>query len=61
MVDTQFLTAYSSSFCAGLPKLKPDDVTDAVIYSLSTSEQTQVEYLHLMKLTLSNKYCILSL
>lgn len=42
MVDTEFLSAYNSSICAGLPRLKPDDVTGAVLYSLSTSEQTQV-------------------
>ncbi|XP_031628322.1 farnesol dehydrogenase [Contarinia nasturtii] len=43
MVNTEFLTAYDSSFCAGLPRLKCDDVTAAVLYALSTSEQTQVE------------------
>lgn len=42
MVDTEFLTAYDSSFYAGLPRLKPDDVTAAIIYALSTSEHTQV-------------------
>lgn len=42
MVDTEFLTAYNSSFYAGLPRLKTDDVTAAVLYALSTSEQTQV-------------------
>lgn len=42
MVDTEFLTAFESTFYAGLPKLKPDDVTAAVLYALSTTEHTQV-------------------
>lgn len=42
MVQTDFLSAYSTSFYAGLPRLKADDVTDAVLYALSTSEHTQV-------------------
>lgn len=50
MVDTDFLNAYSTSFYAGLPRLKADDVTGAVLYALSTSEQTQV-YLKVKKLT----------
>lgn len=43
MVDTEFLTQHNSSFYAGLPKLKADDVTGAVLYALSTSENTQVD------------------
>lgn len=50
MVDTDFLNAYSTSFYAGLPRLKADDVTGAVLYALSTSEQTQV-YLKVKTLT----------
>lgn len=42
MVQTDFLSAYSTSFYAGLPRLKADDVTGAVLYALSTSEHTQV-------------------
>lgn len=42
MVDTEFLTAFDSTFYANLPRLKPDDVTAAVVYALSTSEHTQV-------------------
>lgn len=50
MVDTDFLNAYSTSFYAGLPRLEADDVTGAVLYALSTSEQTQV-YLKVKTLT----------
>lgn len=42
MVDTEFLTAFDSSFYSGLPRLKPDDVTAAVLYALSTPKYTQV-------------------
>lgn len=42
MVDTEFLTVYDSKFYDDLPKLKPNDVTAAVLYALSTSEHTQV-------------------
>lgn len=42
MVDTEFLAEYNSSFYAGLPRLKSDDVTGAVMYALGTSELTQV-------------------
>lgn len=42
MVDTEFLTAFDSTFYANLPRLGPDDVTAAVLYALSTSEHTQV-------------------
>lgn len=47
MVDTDFLSAYSTSFYAGLPRLKADDVTGAVLYALSTSEHTQVMILNI--------------
>lgn len=43
MVDTDFLTQYNTSLYAGLPRLKTDDVTGAVLYALSTSEHTQVD------------------
>lgn len=42
MVDTDFLSVYDSTCYAGLPRLKTDDVTAAVLYALSTSEHTQV-------------------
>lgn len=42
MVDTEFLNVYDSKFYENLPKLKPSDVTAAVLYALSTSEHTQV-------------------
>lgn len=42
MVDTDFLSIYNTSIYAGLPRLKADDVTAAVLYALSTSEHTQV-------------------
>lgn len=43
MVDTsEFLTAFHSIFYLDLPILRPDDVTPAVAYVLSTSEHTQV-------------------
>lgn len=45
MVDTDFLSGINSTFYAGLPRLKPDDVTAAVLYALSTSEQTEVNIL----------------
>lgn len=42
MVDTEFLSVYNTTFYAGLPRLKADDVAAAVLYALSTSEHTQV-------------------
>lgn len=42
MVDTEFLSVYNSTCYAGLPRLKADDVTAAVLYALSTSEHAQV-------------------
>lgn len=42
MVDTEFLAALDNSFYAGLPRLKSDDVTAALLYALSTPEHTQV-------------------
>lgn len=42
MVDTEFLTAFDSTFYADSPRLRPDDVTAAVVYALNTSEHTQV-------------------
>lgn len=42
MVDTEFLSVYDSTCYAGLPRLKADDVTAAVLYALSTSKHTQV-------------------
>lgn len=43
MVDTDLLNAFDATIYAQLPKLKPEDVTAAVLYALSTSERAQVK------------------
>ncbi|XP_037947988.1 uncharacterized oxidoreductase SAS2370-like [Teleopsis dalmanni] len=42
MVDTDFLNVYSHAV-ADLPKLKPEDVAQAVLYALETPNNVQVE------------------
>lgn len=42
MVDTDFLSDFNQHFVAIMPKLKVEDVAEAVKYALSTSERVRV-------------------
>ena len=42
MVDTELLNSINQELVAVLPKLKPSDIADAVIYALSTPEHVRV-------------------
>lgn len=44
MVDTELLATFAADpmIYEHLPKLKTSDITDAVLYALSTPERTQV-------------------
>lgn len=43
MVDTDFLSVYGSSVYNSMPKLKPDDIAEAVMYALNTPDYVQIE------------------
>lgn len=42
MVETELLNSINQELVAKLPKLKPTDIADAVIYALSTPEHVRV-------------------
>lgn len=43
MVDTDFLAVYGSSVYAQLPKLKANDIAQAVMYALNTPDYVQID------------------
>lgn len=50
MVDTDILTAMNQEVVSRLPKLSVSDVSDAVLYALSTPDTVRVRFLTKEKL-----------
>lgn len=56
MVDTDFLKCYQSKATDMLPKLKADDVANAVIYALNTPDYVQVGRIFFFKVIFMNSF-----